>query len=115
MDALLLPDGVGSSHSIVLDAMAAGMSVLAAPDELVEVLIDGRTSRLVPSATKADWERAIRETVLNQERWSLLGASSRDWVRTNRTVSAHIAAVIETYSQAQRLHELDRTARKAVA
>lgn len=115
MDSLLLPDSAGVSHSLVLDAMAAGMSVLAAPDDAVEVLIDGRTSRLVPSATRAEWERAIRETVLNSERWSLLGASARDWVRTNRTVSGHIAAVVEMYAQAQRLHETDRSQRKAVA
>jgi hypothetical protein len=115
MDAVLMPDAAGVSHSFVLDAMAAGLSVLAAPDPLVETLIDGRTARLVVSPTKAEWERAIRETVLDAERWSLLGASARDYIRTSRTVSGHIGAVLEAYSQAQHLHEADLARQKAVA
>jgi glycosyltransferase involved in cell wall biosynthesis len=115
MDAVLMPDASGVSHSFVLDAMAAGLSVLAAPDPLVETLIDGRTARLVVSPTKAEWERAIRETVLDVERWSLLGASARDYIRTNRTVSGHIGAVLEAYSQAQHLHEADLARQRAVA
>lgn len=115
MDALILPDALGVNHTFVLDAMAAGMSVLAAPDPLIETLIDGRTASLVTSPSKTAWEKAIRDTVLQPVRWSQLGASSREWVRSSRTVSAHIGAVLECYSQAQRLHESDRTRRKAVA
>ena len=115
MDALLLPDAAGASHSLALDAMAAGMAVLASPDPLIETLIDGKTSRLVAAPTKSDWEKSIRETVLNAERWSLLGASSREYIRTNRPVSGHIGAVIEAYNQAQRLREADRSLPAAVA
>lgn len=115
MDALILPDALGVSHSFVLDAMAAGMSVLAAPDPLIETLIDGRTACLVTSVSKAEWEKAIRSTVLQPERWGQLGTTAREWVRANRTVSAHIGAVLECYAQSQRLHEADRAQRKAVA
>jgi len=115
MDALLLPDAEGVSHSLVLDAMACGLSVLASPDSLVETLIDGTTARLVVAPTKLEWERAIRETVLNAERWSLLGASSREYVRANRSVSRHLSSVLEAYALAQRLHENDLATRKAIA
>jgi glycosyltransferase involved in cell wall biosynthesis len=115
LDAVLLPDAAGVSHSFVLDCMAGGLSVLAAPDPLVESLIDARTARLVVSPTKAEWERALRDTVLDAERWSLLGASAREYIRGNRSVSGHIGAVLEAYTQAQRLHAADQAQRKAVA
>lgn len=115
MDAILLPDAGGVSHSLVLDAMAAGLSVLASPDPLVETLIDTKTARLVAAPTKSEWEKAIRDTVLNAEQWSLLGASAREYIRTSRSVSGHIAAVLEAYEKAQRLHKADQMQRKAVA
>ncbi len=115
MDALLLPDSSGVSHSLVLDSMACGLSVLASPDPLVETLIDGKTARLVESPTKAEWELAIRQTVLDSQAWSLLGAKAREYVRANRPVSGHIGSVLEAYTRAQRLLDEDRAGRKAVA
>ncbi len=115
MDALLLPDAAGASHSLSLDAMAAGMAVIASPDALNETLIDGKTARLVAVPTKTDWERAIREAVLDGERWSLLGASSREYIGINRPVSGHIGSVIAAYHQAQRFHESDRSLPVAAA
>ena len=115
MDALILPDACGVSHSLTLDCMAAGMAVLASPDPLVETLIDGTTARLVPAPTKVEWEKAIRETVLDAERWSLLGATAREYVRANRTVSGHMGAGVVAFAQAQQLRAADAAPRRAVA
>lgn len=118
MDALLLPDASGTVHSIALDAMAAGMAVLAAPDETVEYIRGGQTARVVLRADARDWEEAVRDSVLDAPQWGVLGATAREYVRERHPVSGHIRAVLEAYADAVRLHAEDadrRTRRPAAA
>ncbi|MBX3401951.1 MAG: glycosyltransferase [Phycisphaeraceae bacterium] len=107
MDAMLLPDASGTAHSIALDAMAAGMAVLAAPDERVEYLRGGQTARIVLRADARDWEDAVRDSVLDAPRWGVLGATAREYVRAAHPVAGHIHSVLAAYSEAVRLHAED--------
>lgn len=107
-DALLLPEALGEHRTITLDAMGAGMAVLAAYDPRITWILDGVTARQVgapvpagahagPASTDA-WATAIRDLVLNPEAGRALGQSAREHVQEHRRASGHIAAVMSVYS-----------------
>jgi len=96
-DLLLLPDASGQQHSLTLDAMAAGMVVIAAADRMNSSLIDGRTARLVHGATGQAWQEAIRRTLADPAAAHALAASAGEWVGRERSVSAHVSGVLRAY------------------
>lgn len=113
VDALLMPDASGTVHSLALDAEAAGLVVLSAPDEMVEYLRDGQTARTVIRPDARDWEEAIRQQVLDAAQWGVLGATAREYVRAHHPVSGHIHAVLAAYQESIRLHAEDEARRSA--
>lgn len=54
-DALIVPEAVGEHRSIMLDAMASGVLVLAHEDPLVGMLRDGQTSLCVRHDSTNAW------------------------------------------------------------
>lgn len=115
VDALLMPDASGTVHSLALDAQAAGLVVLCAPDELVEYLRDGQTARTVLRPDARDWEEAIRGHILDAAQWGVLGATAREYVRAHHPVSGHIQSVLAAYQEAIRVHAEDEARRSAPA
>jgi hypothetical protein len=97
-DVLLQPEAHGEQRSVLLEAMAAGMVVVAAADPMVSYLQDGVTARLVQDQrSPAAWEAVLRETVGSPERSRALGTSGREWVRAHRRASDHVRAVLGAY------------------
>jgi hypothetical protein len=96
-DILVLPDGRGEFRSLSLDAMAAGMVVVAAQDPMISVLIDGRTARLVDRSTPDRWAAAVTWALESRDESRGLGASAREHVRTHCRASTHVAAVVDAY------------------
>ncbi|MCK6477942.1 MAG: glycosyltransferase [Phycisphaerales bacterium] len=96
-DVLVLPEARGEHHSVVLEAMAAPMAVVAAADAAVGTLIDGRTAVLVKTVEPAAWATALQQLLVNPEQANALANSAREFVRTERTVFRHVHSVIEMY------------------
>lgn len=96
-DLLVLADSRGEQRSLLLDAMGAGMPVVAAADEHLGALIDGTTARVIEHPTTAKWTQTIGELIDAPAEARALGASAREWVRDNRRASTHVAAVIDLY------------------
>lgn len=57
-DLVLYPDARGETRTVLLDAMGAGVAVIAAADPRSHDLIDGKTARLVVDSTEAQWHEA---------------------------------------------------------
>jgi glycosyltransferase involved in cell wall biosynthesis len=96
-DILLHPDAGGEQRSVLLQAMAGGLAVVATHDERVSMLIDGVTARTVKADTAAAWEAVLRDILTHQDHAKNLGASARQWVQQHRRASAHIRAVLSAY------------------
>ncbi len=97
-DVIVHPDARGEHRTLLLDAMASGMAVLAGEDPFVSALIDGRTARLLPpGASAAQWGDALDTLLADPERAKALGASARAYVREKHRVSAQVAAVLDVY------------------
>jgi hypothetical protein len=95
-DVLVQPEAHGEQRSILLEAMATGMVVIAAADPMVSALQDGVTARLV-SKGPGQWSTVLRDVMMNPERARGLGRSAREFVKTHRKASDHVRAVLAAY------------------
>ena len=96
-DILLMPEAVGEFKSFTLDAMAAGMAVVAMDDPSLSYLQNGTTARLVSGPDPMLWSEAILELLDHPEQARSLGASARKYVQAEHRVSVHVANVIDAY------------------
>jgi glycosyltransferase involved in cell wall biosynthesis len=98
---LLAPESAGEQRSIVLEAMAAGVPVLAGPDESSSAIVDGRTAMVIPRSTGDSWADAWADAIIrftrSPEHWSALSRSAREAIRQDRLASASIACVLDGY------------------
>ena len=105
-DVLVHPESQGEQRSVVLDAMAGCMVVIAARDPHVSALQEGRTALLVDATDASAWQLAFTRTFTNlgpdgaggRARAVALGKSAHDFVKSDRTASAYIRAVLATYA-----------------
>lgn len=102
MDILLLPEATGRQRTLTLEAMGAGMTVIAMADDTMDTLADGTTARLVRSPTTAAWAQAIAATALHPQAASELARSAHEHIRSNRIGNAHVADVLRAYQQVAR-------------
>jgi glycosyltransferase involved in cell wall biosynthesis len=96
-DALLLPEARGEHRSLVLDAMAAGMTVVASADPFVGYLMHQQTALLVAGPEASLWSAAVGGMLENEESSRRLGASARNYVAQHHRVGAYVAAVVDSY------------------
>ncbi len=99
-DALVIPSADGEQHGFVLDAMAAGMPVVARADDLASHLVDHETAILVRDSDPASWRNAVSEVLDMPERAVALGSSARQFVREKRLASTWVAGVMKLYERA---------------
>lgn len=99
-DVLVHPDHGGEQRSIVLDAMAAGMVVVAAADPAVSVLADGHTARLVstPDPQGEAWALALSGLLADRPLARALARMAHDHVARERKASGYVRAVLDAYA-----------------
>jgi glycosyltransferase involved in cell wall biosynthesis len=96
-DLVMQPDARGETRTVVLDAMGAGVAVLAASDPRSDLLIDSTTARLVVDQTEQQWFESIEMLVQDGGLRRRLTDSARDFVRTNHKASRQIASLVDAY------------------
>ncbi|MFU8829434.1 MAG: glycosyltransferase, partial [Phycisphaerales bacterium] len=98
-DAILLPDGNGQQRSIILDAMANAVSVIAAPDPLLSgLIIDGKSGFITQNNSADAWLSTLRRAFdPSQSTLTDITSAAREFTRTERSASTHIAAIAEAY------------------
>ena len=86
--------GTTRHHSLVLDAMACGMLVVATQDAGAQHLVDGQTCVLVPpgEAWGDGLARALGALLADAPRAASLRASARAYVSANRSASGQVGA-----------------------
>ncbi len=96
-DLLLQPETHGGHRTIVLDALAAGMAVVARKDDEIEALGADRAV-LVESGAAVAWESALRDLFSDLSAARRIGMAGREFIRGERLASAHLRAVLNAYS-----------------
>lgn len=100
-DILMLPEARGEQRTSLLEAMAAGMIVVAASDPGVSVLQNGFTARLVGEANRSAWETALTDVLSNPDEARRLSASAHAYIAQHRRASAHVRAVLQVYGRTE--------------
>ncbi|MEM9084066.1 MAG: glycosyltransferase, partial [Planctomycetota bacterium] len=95
-DMAILPDHSGRHRSIALDAMAAGIPLVASPDPAVGWL-NPSTCKLIAQASVQGWADAIRELIRSEREAEMLGLSARDHIRAYHLSSTHLHSLIAHY------------------
>lgn len=104
-DILAIAEPLQQHRTLVLDAMANGMLVVAPPGDAVDILIPGQTCESVPpapaSAPIADaWADAIWRLATDHPRAAALRDSAARFVATSRPASRHVLATLRAYELA---------------
>ncbi|MFK7883805.1 MAG: hypothetical protein AB8F26_06445 [Phycisphaerales bacterium] len=97
-DMIVYPDTRHEQRTILLDAMAHGLVIVAAGDPLVSVIVDGVTVKSPESVTTVAWQEAVAGVLADRSAAIALGLSAREHIRKNRRASAHIASLIDAYT-----------------
>lgn len=97
-DVLVQPEPNLGVRSIILDAMAAGMTIISRRDEELEELVDDETAMLVRTPTAEAWESAIGAVLQDRDRALRLSESARAYIRAHRSASGQVSATLEAYS-----------------
>lgn len=98
MDLLLVPEAGGKQRTLLLDAMAHGVNIVAAKDELIEALEHNRTAFLVDQPTPGAWRDTLARVLDDQGLAARVRASAHEFVRAERSASGQVAAVITAYN-----------------
>ncbi|MCA9288671.1 MAG: hypothetical protein KDA05_08805 [Phycisphaerales bacterium] len=106
-DVLLVPEALGERRTIVLDAMGAGMAVLAAGDPHGSWVVDGETGRVVRTDADAGaaWGEAVAGVLGDVGRARALGRRAREVVGERFRASGQVAAVMAAYERLTRAGE----------
>lgn len=96
---LVCPEASGEQRTIVLDAMAHAMAVVAMRDPMVSYLKDGQTAHLVSRPAAEEWATAIEVQVVDRTQARQLGEAARSYVSANHRVSTHVATVLDVYER----------------
>lgn len=96
---LVCPEALGEQRTMVIDAMAHGMCVVALRDPMVSYLKDGQTAALVNRPNADEWAGSIRSLLRLRDKALSLGASARQFVSSNHRVSTHVATVLDVYER----------------
>lgn len=97
-DLLVLPDAKGEQRTIVLEAMAGGMLVVALADPLASTLLPNQTARLVERPDPREWAAAVEGLLTDRDAATALASSARAIVRRERRAIDHVKAVLDAYA-----------------
>lgn len=97
-DILIYPEARGEHRSVILDAMASGMLLLAAADPMISALQDGLTARLVSDRSAGAWREGLASLLDDRPGARRLAASALQFVREHRRAIDHVRAVQSAYA-----------------
>lgn len=95
-DVMLVPESFGELSSVLLDAMASAVPVIALEDRYLDMLIDGQTALLVHRPDAQDWADRLTNLLSNHEQARQLGLSAREFVHKRHASGTQINQLLST-------------------
>lgn len=97
-DVVIYPDARHEQRTILLDAMASGLVIIAAADPLVSAIIPEVTVKTPERLDASGWRDAIGSVLRDRAASVALGLSAREHIRQSRRASSHIASLVDAYT-----------------
>lgn len=99
-DVLVQPEATGEVRSITLEALAAGMVVVAEQDPTSDTLREESPALVLRDAAPSEWERALRAALDDAVRGGRHAAAGLTFVRSSRRASDQVAETLRLYEAA---------------
>lgn len=96
-DILLLPEALARHSTLLLDALAAPLAIVAAEDPAVEALASSNATTLLANPTPAHWTSAVLDVLQHPDVARHRALQGRPYVERDRQASAHARAVLASY------------------
>ncbi len=89
-DVLVVPERFGQVRSLILEAMALAMPVVAGDDPFLDMVVPDRTALVVCADDPDEWEAQIRRVLTEDPLAARLGRAARAWVAEHHRPEAHV-------------------------
>lgn len=108
-DIMLYPESRGEQRTVLLDAMGAGMAVIARADPMIGALVPDVTARVLSDPTPDTWTAEINRLIENPEQARILGRTARERIRNEFRATTHVRSVLDAYEWLQSSRPLPLT------
>lgn len=99
-DLLALPSHTEGSPNVVLEAMAAGVPIVATTvGGVPEILEDGKSALLVPPSDPTTMAMAIGDLLQNKDKAQMLASNASEAVAARHTPETYVNSVLAIYQQ----------------
>lgn len=98
-DVVLQPQAMGAVRCVLLEAMAAGRPVIAAPDPVLDWLSDPRTACLLSSQKATAWTDLLNRLVAEPQTFRQLGETAHAYVAQHHSASAFNQKWLDLYTR----------------
>ncbi|MHC4948175.1 MAG: glycosyltransferase family 4 protein [Planctomycetota bacterium] len=98
-DALLLPERYGEVRSIMLEAMAGGMPVIAGDDPYLGLDPASDACTIVDRPDAEGWARALDRVLRDPEETRRLGEAARAWVADGHRTDDQVRGLLATFDR----------------
>jgi glycosyltransferase involved in cell wall biosynthesis len=98
-DALLVPEASGTVRGLLLEAMEAGVPIIAAADPLLESLVDDANASIVAPPVAEEWARRIHRLFAHPEEAAGLAAAARRTVLGRCRSSQWAGRLVEIFEK----------------
>jgi glycosyltransferase involved in cell wall biosynthesis len=98
-DLLLLPERFGEMRSIMLEAMASGMPVVASHDPVRDMLVADETALIVHETNSGEWTHQIGRLISQPERARQLGLVGRSRIASHWRTVDQAKALLDTFDR----------------
>ncbi|MDR5893650.1 glycosyltransferase family 4 protein [Halomonas mongoliensis] len=101
LDIVCVPSRNEAFGLTVIEAMAAGKTVIGSDSGAIPELLDAETGRLAAPEDAAAWAAALAELAGDDDLRQRLGQAARHRVERDFTLAAHAASLVEEYENLQ--------------
>lgn len=97
-DVLVCPERLGEHRTLLLEAMAIGMTVICRDDPLVEATQKRGPAMIVEKHTEDGWERAFRAVIEAADHGRSIGLAARTYIQGSRLAHGQVKAALDAYA-----------------
>ncbi len=96
-DVFVIPERFGQVRSLLIQAMAFGMPVVASDDPFLDMLVGDETALIVSEADPDEWADQLRRVITGPDLAHRLGASARSWVADHHQSQDQIGKLVAAF------------------
>jgi hypothetical protein len=97
-DVLAYPETLHEERTLLLDAMGAGLVVIAGDDNMIQPLTEESGVLVVSRPTPEQWADRVRSIVTSRDTAQKHASMVREYIRANRRSALHIESLCDAYS-----------------